>query len=218
MSDNVMVYVDDGIKYIESDIQDIKKSFVRLGFHLYEFSLYGYYKHAVVLDKARYGDSYERIEDFASDYFDLSRSTCSRLIAICSRFCSGTMYLDSKYDGYSYSQLSEMLSLKDSMLPCVHPGMTIADIRDLKRRRIGSSVQSVACHFAGSEPNYITDSGYASVPASVAVSSDLVVCDVAQGEPEPAMSDALRELKNRLSYLGKSELQELLNLILSLLD
>lgn len=126
--------------YIHRDIEDIKHQFIRLGFHLYECQQMGYYK------DFGYSDFYE----FVAVNFHMEKSAVSRHISLFQRFShkngsTGTMFLDEKYEGYSYSQLCEMVTLSDNKMQKIKPDMTVAQIRDMKKSwKNTSAVTAVA--------------------------------------------------------------------------
>lgn len=115
--------------YIETDMSDIKKRYISLGFHLHEMETSRYY------EEIGYDDFYECIEK----NFHMDKSAVSRAIAVwrefsaSDEFSSGKMWIDDRYQNYSYSQLVEMLPLKDAERRKVHPEMTVAQIRDYKK-------------------------------------------------------------------------------------
>lgn len=117
--------------YIKNDLDDINKSFIRLGFHLAELkknkSGWFYYL------------CYDNFYDAVESNFGLSRSTVSRLIDVYKRFSAvagytHTMFLDDKYVDYSYSQLVELLPLDDKEIARISPRMTIKEIREYKKQ------------------------------------------------------------------------------------
>lgn len=218
MEENVMVFVDDSVGYIQRDIDDIKRSFVRLGFHLWENSYYKYYEYVDVRHPEDFGGIYKDVNDFAMDYFGLSRSTCSRLMDINRRFCKHTMYLLDKYQDYNYSQLSEMLPMSDDMIRCVRPSMSIIEIRRLKQRASGVGSRVSECAVKSSQVVDVLPMATVTAELSAAPAMEVVapiVCDVAQGEPAPA--DDLGDLRDRvfaeLSKLDRDGLLKLLSLI-----
>lgn len=117
-------------KNISIDIQDIKKSFVRLGFHLAECRDNQYYK--------EFG--FDNFYEFVEKNFHMEKSAVSRHINIFMKFSQPgndgvpyMIFLDDKYKAYSYSQLSEMLLLNDRQIKQIKPEMTIKEIRNLKK-------------------------------------------------------------------------------------
>ena len=118
--------------YIQDDIQDIKKRYITLGFHLAEFDRYEYYK--------EFG--FSSLQEFVSSNFGIEKSSLSHILSVFYRFAdsdngiTGKVYknwIDEKYKEYSYSQLCEMVQLKDSELLKISPQMSVRDIRDYKK-------------------------------------------------------------------------------------
>lgn len=118
--------------YIQDDIQDIKKRYITLGFHLAEFDRNEYYK--------EYG--FSTLQDFVSSNFGIEKSSLSHILSVYYRFAdcedgiTGKVYknwIDKKYENYSYSQLCEMVKLKDKELEHISPKMTVRDIREYKK-------------------------------------------------------------------------------------
>ena len=111
-------------KYIRDDIADIKKRYIALGFHLSEFDKNQYYW--------EYG--YTNLDDFVLANFNIDKKALSRILSVYYRFSEPyKIYVSEKYSEYSYSQLCEMVGLKDEELKSVTPKMTIRDIRDYKK-------------------------------------------------------------------------------------
>lgn len=154
------------MKYIRTDMEGLGVNFIFLGFHLRENYDRGYYRHVPLPG----GDGfYHNFYQCMSDYFGLSRSTISRLVNINRRFCSGTMHLDDQWKNYSFSQLSEILALKDTDSPIpVSSEMTVKEIRDIKRLH--------------SHPLPIQDSLESSPLKPPGSREPLPLCDVAQRE------------------------------------
>lgn len=120
------------VKYIYTDYNDIKQNYIRLGFHLRELQYSG------VLHMLGYAN----IEDFAEANLGLDKTAVSRCINVAYKFCkrsngrlgNPTMFIEDKYKDYSYSQLCEMVSIKDlSLRDKIKPYMTIKEIRELKK-------------------------------------------------------------------------------------
>lgn len=118
------------VKYILTDLNDIRQNYLRLGFHLSEFIHGEYYK----------SFGYSNVDDFSKDNFGLDKSAISRCINVFRAFCARNadntclMYLDERYENYSYSQLTEMLSLDEKQRLKVKPDMTNREIRELKKK------------------------------------------------------------------------------------
>lgn len=118
------------IGYIESDVMDIKKRYVTLGFHLYEMEQYRYY------EDLGYESLYECIEaNFAMD-----KSAVSRCIGIWKVFAAvddnGTrkMWVADRYKDFSYSQLTEMLPMSERDRHKISSDMSVKKIREVKQR------------------------------------------------------------------------------------
>lgn len=117
--------------YIMQDIQDIKKTYVSLGFHLNEMETYRYY------EDLGYTDFYECVQK----NFHMDKSAVSRCIGVWREFAafddktdSRKMWLDERYANYSYSQLVEMVPLKPEQRRRVSSDMTVTQIREFKRQ------------------------------------------------------------------------------------
>lgn len=119
------------VKYVHTDLNDLQRSYIRLGFHLSEIRDMLYYRQFGYLD----------FYNFCAANFGLDKSIVSRLIDVSSAFClkkkgspfKKSMYIDDKYKDYSYSQLCEMLPLSDGQRSLIKPNMTIKQIRDIKK-------------------------------------------------------------------------------------
>lgn len=112
------------VRYILSDINDIRTRYIALGFHLKEFFRNGYY--------LAFG--YWNPEDFYKTNFGMDGSAVSRCIAVYEEFSRDkSMHLDEKYMEYNYSQLCEMLPMSKEERKEVSPDMTIKQIRELKK-------------------------------------------------------------------------------------
>ena len=116
-------------KYIAVDVRDIKTSYVRLGFHLFECRNNEYYRDF----------GFDSLADFADANFGLDKSALSRCLKVYERFSlcqngSHKMFIDDRYKDYSYSQLCEMVSMDEGQLEGVKPSMTVKEIRSLKKK------------------------------------------------------------------------------------
>lgn len=124
------------VKYILTDMSDIRRSFIRLGFHLYEFERMRYYEDF----------GYTSIVEFAEKNLGLSKTQVSVYKNIYLQFgfyeehsSVPKMWLDDKYKQYSYSQLREMLSMSEENRKQVNPDMSIEQIRELKKNKVAIS-------------------------------------------------------------------------------
>lgn len=138
-----------GVKYILTDMNDIRKSYIKLGFHLSEFERMEYYKDF----------GYASLQEFCDANIGLDKSAVSRCIGVFrtfnasldSRYRNGTitkgsaMELGTCWKDFSYSQLCEMLSLDEKTRELVKPEMTIKQIRELKKKKnVSQDVSQVA--------------------------------------------------------------------------
>ncbi len=115
--------------YVKQDIADVKKRYMSLGFHLHEMEMRRYH------EELGYDNFYECIEK----NFHMDKSAVSRVISVWNEFCSKDdadsrkMWIDDRYEKYSYSQLVEMLPLKEQERRRVTSDMTVSQIRNYKK-------------------------------------------------------------------------------------
>ena len=117
----------DSINMIHRELDNIRQSFLTVGWHL-----------KYIKDRELYSkDGYRNIYEFAADKFQMSQSNVSRYINLCESFSDGhgSPRLDKKYERYDYSQLSEMLPMKQEEREKVTPDMTVRQIREMKKER-----------------------------------------------------------------------------------
>lgn len=118
------------IGYIESDVMDIKKRYVTLGFHLYE------------MDQCRYYEDlgYENLYECIEANFAMDKSAVSRCIGVWKTFAavdgdgSRKMWVDDRYKDFSYSQLTEMLPMSERDRYRISSDMSVKKIREVKQR------------------------------------------------------------------------------------
>lgn len=118
------------IGYIESDVMDIKKRYVTLGFHLYE------------MDQCRYYEDlgYENLYECIEANFVMDKSAVSRCIGVWKAFAavdgdgSRKMWVDDRYKDFSYSQLTEMLPMSERDRYRISSDMSVKKIREVKQR------------------------------------------------------------------------------------
>lgn len=125
------------VKYILADMNDIRKSFIRLGFHLAEMLRYEYYKDF----------GFPNIEEFAEANLGMDKSNVYRYIRVYENFaaisdscCSGAlistppkMFLSDRWKDFSFSQLVEMCNMSPSQRVLCRPDMTIKQLREIKK-------------------------------------------------------------------------------------
>lgn len=114
------------VDIIRTELKNIKKSFVRIGWHLKQIKDNGWYQK----------EGYKNIYEFAKEKFNISQPTATRFINICTEFSeSGSSpELDARYQGYSLSQLTEMLNVGADKRQGISPDMTVREIREFKRK------------------------------------------------------------------------------------
>lgn len=112
-----------GILY--EKLEEIKEHFIVIGWCLNHIKKNGWYLKEGCRD----------IYQFAECKFHLSQPTASRFMALCREFSAGndSAELDMKYKDFSYSQLSEMLPMDPEQRQEVTPGMTVREIRSMKK-------------------------------------------------------------------------------------
>lgn len=136
------------VKYMYTDLTDIRKYYIRLGFHLNEFRAnLGYFDFG-----------YSTLEDFCDVNLGLDKSAVSRCINVYREFNAGddkefignivnhgcAMDLSDKWKDYSYTQLCEMLPLSPEDRKKVTPDMSCSKIREFKKQLKSSSQSSLS--------------------------------------------------------------------------
>lgn len=125
------------LKYLYSDISDIRNYYIHLGFHLEEFRNNRYY------EDFHYLDFYE----FCDVNLGMDKGAVSRCINVYKQFnasndvriTAGTktigcaMDLSERWKDYSYTQLCEMLPLSEHERESITPDMTVKQIREYKK-------------------------------------------------------------------------------------
>ena len=116
---------EDAKAIIRSNMDNVARNSVAIGYYLRS-----------IRDREQYREGgYQSFEDFVRAEYSMSYSAASRLIGLCERFSRGgnSPILADTYQGYSKSLLVEMLPMSDAQLEQVQPGMTVADVREIKR-------------------------------------------------------------------------------------
>lgn len=128
------------LKYILTDMNDIRHTYIRLGFHLNEFERMSYYKDF----------GYSSLVEFCDVNLGFDKSAVSRCISVFKEFAVRDehgvykMWLNDKYSNFSYSQLCEMVSMKEEQRKLVKPEMTIKQIRELKKKNVSQKNDDVS--------------------------------------------------------------------------
>lgn len=114
------------VDIIRTELKNIKKSFVRIGWHLKQIKDNSWYQK----------EGYKNIYEFAKEKFNISQPAATRFINICTEFSENgsSPELDARYQGYSLSQLTEMLNVGADKRKEVTPDMTVREIREFKRK------------------------------------------------------------------------------------
>lgn len=134
------------VKYLYTDLTDIRKYYIRLGFHLYEFSNYQYYRNF----------GYYTLEAFCEMNLGMDKGAVSRCINVYKQFNASNdisykagcktigspMELSERWKDYSYTQLCEMLPLSEEARNNITPDMTVKQIREYKKSKKGKPVAS----------------------------------------------------------------------------
>ena len=122
------------VKYIFTDLNDIRVNYIRLGFHLSEFENMEYYKDF----------RFSTFTEFIEANIPLDKSAVSRCINVFREFCHkeydccGCLkkrfnHLSDDYKEFSYSQLCEMLPMSEDARKKITPDMSIKQIREVKK-------------------------------------------------------------------------------------
>lgn len=112
-------------RIIQADLANMQRSFIDIGCQLMQ-----------VRDRELYKDGgYDSVWAFAEQEFGIQRSTASRWMKMCQKFSvdGSSPVLKDEYKDFGKSQLQEMLYLEDEQLEEVTPGMTVKEIRELRK-------------------------------------------------------------------------------------
>ena len=121
---------------IKLAMYEVAKSFVYIGFLLWEVQEYRYYVTT----------GYKDVYDYAQQELGFKRTSTKNFINVATVFGNKyyksevashaflpTMQLKPEYKDFNYSQLVEMLSMSDKKRSQVTPNMTVRQIRELKK-------------------------------------------------------------------------------------
>lgn len=123
-------------------VYNVTSNFLEIGFRLYEFERYKYYSEA----------GYDSVCDYALSELGFKKSSTRNFIRVYERFCDhdivknafksekyeiarGNYIILQQYKNFSYSQLTELLSLSDPQIEAIAPAPedTVKDIRSKKQ-------------------------------------------------------------------------------------
>ena len=125
------------VKYIFTDMTDIRRHYIRLGFHLDEFDR-----------QAGYSDfGFPTLYDFCEVNLGLDKSAVSRCMNVYREFNAKNdverignyeshgcaMDLSERWKDYSYTQLCEMLPLTEHQRKLITSDMSVKQIREYKK-------------------------------------------------------------------------------------
>ncbi|MCL2369775.1 MAG: hypothetical protein FWC80_00880 [Firmicutes bacterium] len=116
---------------INSLHHDIRTNYIQLGLifkRMHRFGLYHGGSSHTTNTKAFY--------EYIESKYNYKKSSVCNMMAIVGNFCNSDGVLHERFENYSYTQLTELLSYKGDELPS--PTATVSEIKDLKK-----SVQSI---------------------------------------------------------------------------
>lgn len=104
---------------IKENIDDIFNSYLQVGSLLVKINKDELFKLS----------EYNSIYEYANSEFGISETSVKNLMSIVLKFCDERGYLLKDYEGYTYSSLVELLSVKELDLKVYKPSMTVKEIR-----------------------------------------------------------------------------------------
>lgn len=122
---NELVSYDSAKSIIRQDLESMSRKFITIGYYL-----------KLIRDNEMYHqDGFRDIWGFAQDTYGISKSTCSRWMAMNDKFSQGgnSPYLKEEYRDFGKSQLQEMLYLTDEQMEQARPDMTAKEIREIRK-------------------------------------------------------------------------------------
>lgn len=110
---------------IRNRMEDTVENFIVIGYRFKQI------RESRIFEK----DNFKSLEEFAKAEYGLSKSTVYRFIKINDKYSVGgnSMEIRPEFTGYGYSQLQEMLYLSETEIEEVNPGMTVKEIRAVRR-------------------------------------------------------------------------------------
>lgn len=123
--ENELVSYDSAKSIIRRDLESMSRKFITIGYYL-----------KLIRDNEMYRqDGFRDIWEFAQDTYGISKSTCSRWMAMNDKFSQGgnSPYLKEEYRDFGKSQLQEMLYLTDEQMEQARPDMTAKEIREIRK-------------------------------------------------------------------------------------
>lgn len=123
--DNEIMNYDSAKNIIRRDLESMSRKFITIGYYL-----------KMIRDNEMYRqDGFRDIWEFAQDTYGISKSTCSRWMAMNDKFSQdgNSPYLKEEYRDFGKSQLQEMLYLTDEQMQQARPDMTAKEIREIRK-------------------------------------------------------------------------------------
>lgn len=123
--ENEIVSYDSAKNIIRRDLESMSRKFITIGYYL-----------KMIRDNEMYRqDGFKDIWEFAQDTYGISKSTCSRWMAMNDKFSQdgNSPYLKEEYRDFGKSQLQEMLYLTDEQMEQARPDMTAKEIREIRK-------------------------------------------------------------------------------------
>lgn len=123
--DNEITNYDNAKNIIRRDLESMSRKFITIGYYL-----------KMIRDNEMYRqDGFKDIWEFAQDTYGISKSTCSRWMAMNDKFSQdgNSPYLKEEYRDFGKSQLQEMLYLTDEQMEQARPDMTAKEIREIRK-------------------------------------------------------------------------------------
>lgn len=122
---------------IRKDIKECGRLYITVAYKVYELYIYEVYK-----------EKYKNIVECCREEFGFKKSTTYRFLGIVSKFGEkehGVVTYRSlmRYDKFTYSQLSEMLSLSDGQRKKITSDMSVSKIRSLKKVPTSGKIEEV---------------------------------------------------------------------------
>lgn len=189
---------------IRKDIKECGRLYITVAYKVYELYIYGVYK-----------EKYKNIVECCREEFGFKKSTVYNFLGIVDKFGekeNGIVSYRSlmRYDKFSYSQLSEMLSLSDGQRTKVTPDTTVSEIRKIKsEKKVQTSGKKVEdFKVFESEPDVI----------EVLPEQLQVVADSCQIEKVPMSGKAERDLIEQLKKENEQLYKESESKLKSLLE
>lgn len=124
------IFLDGYTQKINKALIDVCNSFIAIGCYLWEVKEYNHYK-------AR---GYKDVVEYAEKELGFKKSATYNFINVCMKFSYRnekglpSWNLDSRYKDYSFSQLTEILSLSPTQEKLINSDMTVKEIREVKKK------------------------------------------------------------------------------------